>query len=57
MERAKKAKFKKVFVLTTHSQDWFESLGFKESAVETLPEKKRKVYDQKRRSKVFMLKI
>jgi amino-acid N-acetyltransferase len=57
IEKAKKNRMKRVFVLTTQTQDWFESLGFKEAAVETLPEIKRKVYDQNRKSKVFALEL
>jgi amino-acid N-acetyltransferase len=56
-EKARKSRMKRVFVLTTQTQDWFESLGFKETAVETLPEQKRKVYDQNRKSKVFALEL
>jgi len=57
IEKAKKSKMRRVFVLTTQSQDWFESLGFKEASVDSLPEKKRKVYDQVRKSKVFALDL
>jgi amino-acid N-acetyltransferase len=57
IEKARKSRMKRVFVLTTQSQDWFESLGFKEAAVETLPGQKRKVYDQNRKSKVFALEL
>jgi len=57
VDKARKSNFKRVFVLTTQSQDWFESLGFKEANVDTLPEKKRKVYDQNRKSKVFALTL
>lgn len=57
IEKAKKSKMKRVFVLTTQSQDWFESMGFKETAIDTLPEQKRKVYDQSRKSKVFALEL
>jgi amino-acid N-acetyltransferase len=57
VEKARKSKMKRVFVLTTQSQDWFEALGFKEAALDTLPEQKRKVYDQDRGSKVFALNI
>jgi len=56
-EKAKKQGKRRVFVLTTQTQDWFESLGFKEATVESLPEKKRKVYDQNRNSKVFALDL
>ena len=57
IEKAKKSGLRRVFVLTTQSQDWFESLGFKESSIDNLPEKKRKIYDQTRRSKVFALEL
>jgi len=57
IEKAKKSKLHRVFVLTTQSQDWFESLGFKETVVDSLPEQKRKVYDQSRNSKVFALEL
>jgi amino-acid N-acetyltransferase len=57
IEKARKNRMKRVFVLTTQTQDWFESLGFKEAAVETLPEQKRKAYDQARKSKVFALEL
>jgi amino-acid N-acetyltransferase len=57
IEKAKKSKFKQVFVLTTQSQDWFESLGFKESTVDSLPERKREVFDHSRNSKIFALML
>jgi len=57
IEKAKKNKMKRVFALTVKSQDWFETLGFKETKVDTLPELKRKVYDQSRNSKIFALDI
>jgi len=57
IEKAKKLNMRRVFVLTTQSHDWFESLGFKEAAVDSLPEKKRNVYDQTRKSKVFALEL
>ncbi|MDR0321983.1 MAG: amino-acid N-acetyltransferase [Treponema sp.] len=57
IEKARKSKMRRVFVLTTQSQDWFESLGFREASVDSLPEQKRKVYDRSRKSKVFALDI
>jgi len=57
VEKAKKSKKRRVFVLTTQTQDWFESLGFIEATVESLPEQKRKNYDQNRKSKVFALDL
>jgi len=57
IDKARKQNLKRVFVLTTRTQDWFESLGFLEASVKTLPEKKRLVYDQNRNSKVFALEL
>jgi amino-acid N-acetyltransferase len=57
IDRAKKAGLHRVFVLTTVTQDWFELLGFKEAPVESLPEKKRRLYDFSRKSKVFALDL
>ena len=57
VEKARKCRMRRVFVLTTQTQDWFESLGFKEAPVETLPEKKLRVYDRSRKSKVFALEL
>jgi amino-acid N-acetyltransferase len=56
-EKARKSNMRRVFVLTTKTQDWFESLGFKETTVETLPDQRRKVYDQNRKSKIFALEL
>jgi amino-acid N-acetyltransferase len=57
VEKARKCGMRRVFVLTTGTQDWFEALGFREAAVESLPERKRRLYDQARRSKVFALEL
>ncbi|MDR2020627.1 MAG: amino-acid N-acetyltransferase [Treponema sp.] len=57
IDRAGKQGLRRVFVLTTRTQDWFELLGFKEVSVESLPEKKRLLYDRNRNSKIFALDI
>jgi amino-acid N-acetyltransferase len=57
IETAAKKGFERVFVLTTTTQDWFEALGFKEAPVESLPTRKRNLYNQRRKSKVFALEI
>ena len=57
IEKARKNRMNRVFVLTTHTQDWFEALGFKEAPLETLPAQKYKAYDQVRKSKVFALEL
>jgi amino-acid N-acetyltransferase len=55
IDRAGKQGFRRVFALTTQTQDWFELLGFKEVSAESLPEKKRLLYDRDRNSKIFAL--
>jgi amino-acid N-acetyltransferase len=55
IEKARKNNMKRVFVLTVQTQDWFETLGFREAPADSLPERKRRVYDQDRGSKVFEL--
>jgi amino-acid N-acetyltransferase len=57
IDRARKKGLSRVFVLTTHTQDWFEFLGFRELSVENLPERRRRIYDHGRRSKVFALEL
>ena len=57
IDRAAKQGLRRVFVLTTHTHDWFEFLGFKEVPVESLPEQRRKIYDHARKSKVFALEL
>jgi amino-acid N-acetyltransferase len=57
IDKARQQGFRRVFALTTHTQDWFEFLGFKECAVESLPERKQRGYDRSRKSKVVALEI
>jgi len=57
LDKAEKQGLSRVFALTTRTHDWFESLGFRESPVETLPQKKRALYDKTRNSKVFALDL
>jgi amino-acid N-acetyltransferase len=57
IEKARKKGMNRVFVLTTVTQDWFETLGFLETRLDSLPEKKRQVYDQSRKSKVYALEL
>jgi amino-acid N-acetyltransferase len=57
LEQGRKRGFHRVFALTTVTHDWFESLGFREVPVESLPAKKRERYDRKRKSAVFALEL
>ena len=57
INKAVKDGLRRVFVLTTQTQDWFETLGFKESNTESLPEERRKAYNPERKSKVYTLDL
>lgn len=52
--RAKKAGIKRLFVLTTRTAHWFVERGYAEVGLDTLPEKRRELYNFQRRSKVFL---
>ncbi len=56
IESAKEKKCDSVFVLTTQTADWFESLGFKQDAIETLPQMRKSIWEKKKVSKLFRLK-
>jgi amino-acid N-acetyltransferase len=57
INRAVKKHIRRVFILTTKTQDWFETLGFTESDTASLPGERRKLYDPQRKSKVFALEL
>ena len=57
LNKAAKDGLRRVFVLTTQTQDWFETLGFKESNTDFLPEERRKTYNPERKSKVYTLEL
>ncbi|MEX2444581.1 MAG: GNAT family N-acetyltransferase [Alkalispirochaeta sp.] len=50
MERAREQRLAAVFVLTTRTSDWFESIGFVRIGVDRLPAEKRRRYDMDRNS-------
>jgi amino-acid N-acetyltransferase len=49
----KKAGFKRLFVLTTRTEHWFEERGFVDSSPDQLPQRKQALYNYKRKSKVL----
>jgi amino-acid N-acetyltransferase len=51
---AKKLGLKNLFVLTTKSPHWFLERGFVASDVDSLPDKKKSLYNWQRKSKVFV---
>ncbi|MDD5295297.1 MAG: amino-acid N-acetyltransferase [Rhodocyclaceae bacterium] len=52
--RARAAKLKQLFVLTTRTAHWFVERGFREAGVDALPQEKREMYNLQRRSKVLV---
>jgi len=54
---AMREKIKKVFVLTTQTSDWFQSLDFKQGAISDLPQERRKTYNRKRNSRILVYHI
>jgi amino-acid N-acetyltransferase len=50
MEQARERRLPAVFVLTTRTSDWFESIGFVRVGVSALPVEKRQRYDVDRNS-------
>ncbi|MBR1535863.1 MAG: amino-acid N-acetyltransferase [Treponema sp.] len=57
VEKAKTISIESVFILTTQTADWFEKQGFVSDKIETLPEKRRELWNPKRGSKLFRLKL
>jgi amino-acid N-acetyltransferase len=52
-KHGKRAGFKRLFVLTTRTEHWFEERGFVDSSPDRLPQRKQALYNYKRRSKVL----
>lgn len=55
--RARAAKLRRLFALTTRAAHWFIGQGFAEAGVEALPEARKRLYNWKRGSKVFLKKL
>ena len=47
----------RLFVLTTRTTHWFQERGFKAGDLESLPVKRRELYNYQRNSKVFIKDI
>ena len=54
LEQAEKEGLKQVFVLTTQTSDWFQTLGFEPAEVADLPNEKRVQYNKDRNSRILM---
>ncbi|CAH0534265.1 Amino-acid acetyltransferase [Vibrio stylophorae] len=56
-QHAKQQGIEQLFVLTTHSQHWFQEQGFVEIGLDQLPAKKQQLYNYQRRSKMLAIKL
>ena len=56
-QRARRRKFKKLFVLTTRAEHWFVEHGFAEVDVDALPAQKRDMYNYQRNSVVLIKRL
>jgi amino-acid N-acetyltransferase len=53
-QRTRQLGLKRLFVLTTQTTHWFRERGFVEEDIDTLPVKKRELYNYQRNSKVLV---
>lgn len=51
--KACRAGFRKLFVLTTQTEHWFQEQGFESAKIEDLPMQKQVLYDDMRKSKIY----
>lgn len=56
-KQARKQGLKQIFVLTTKTPHWFLERGFKEAAVDALPEKKKNLYNYQRNSRICIKRL
>ncbi len=54
LEKAAELNLSKVFLLTTHTADWFLELGFVEGSIEALPLEKKAAYNKARNSLILV---
>ena len=55
--RARAARIRKLFALTTRAQHWFLAQGFREAGVDALPEQRKALYNWRRGSKIFLKRL
>ncbi len=54
LEQARERGYRRVFVLTTQTADWFETLGFRQGELKDIPDRKRDSYNRSRNSKIYL---
>ena len=55
--RARQTGVKRLFVLTTVTAHWFRERGFEPGEISQLPVKKKRLYNYRRKSKVFIKQL
>ncbi len=53
-KHAKQNGIDRLFILTTHTSQWFQERGYEPATLESLPMEKRVLYNYQRKSKVFI---
>jgi amino-acid N-acetyltransferase len=56
-QQARQFGLRRLFALTTHSLHWFRERGFQSAQIDSLPVKKRAMYNYQRNSKVFVKEL
>ncbi|MBM3373163.1 MAG: amino-acid N-acetyltransferase, partial [Betaproteobacteria bacterium] len=56
-KRARGARLRQLFVLTTRAEHWFVERGFTETGVAALPQRKKELYNYQRRSVVLTKRL
>ncbi|QEN04986.1 amino-acid N-acetyltransferase [Thiospirochaeta perfilievii] len=57
LSRGEERNAKMIFVLTTKTSDWFESIGFKKGNIDDLPIWKKEKYNLERNSRIYIKKV
>ena len=55
--RARRARLRRLFVLTTRAMHWFIERGYREASLEDLPDEKQDMYNLQRRSRILIKKL
>lgn len=57
IDQAARRKLKRLFLLTTQTEDWFSQLGFRRGKLADLPPRRRKSYDRTRNSRILVCTV
>ena len=54
---ARRQGIRRLFVLTTRTADWFRERGFRKASLESLPVQRRRLYNYRRNSRVYLKEL